>query len=164
MESELHGNTGHEQSSDGLQTVHRLRGLTVELNVFAAEFARRNGLNPTDLRAVIVLLDAHRAGAPATPGLLGEQLGINSASTTALIDRLERADHIRRVRDSVDRRRVLLEVTPSTVDLGWSFFGPLIASAVDALESFSPAERDTIEEFLQRMLSAVTAVRATAGQ
>jgi hypothetical protein len=51
-----------------LATVHQLRAVTVELNVVAARFARLHGLHPTDLRALIQLLDASRSGVPATPG------------------------------------------------------------------------------------------------
>lgn len=51
-----------------MQLVHLLRGLTVELDLFGAGFAGRNGLHPTDLRALIHLLDAARAGTVVTPG------------------------------------------------------------------------------------------------
>ncbi len=97
---------------DGAQTVHRLRALAVELNLLGAEFAQLHGLHTTDLRALICILDADRAGLAATPGWLGGQLGINSASVTALLDRMEKSGLIRRDRDADDRRRSLLAVTP----------------------------------------------------
>ena len=75
-----------------LQLVHLLRAVAVELDLFAGEFAGLHGLHPTDVRALIHLLDAAREETPATPGWLGAQLGVNSASTTALVDRLERLD------------------------------------------------------------------------
>ncbi|MDH6678887.1 DNA-binding MarR family transcriptional regulator [Rhodococcus sp. LBL1] len=139
--------------------VHRLRALTVELHLLGAEFASRNQLHTTDLRALICLLDADRSGDPATPGLLSDALGLTSASTTALVDRLEKAGHIRRSRDTADRRRVLLEVTPSAMELGWSFFGPLIGAATETIERFTPDERTTIERFLVQMAAAASATR-----
>ncbi len=139
--------------------VHRLRALTVELHLLGAEFASRNNLHATDLRALICLLDADRFGVPATPGLLSAALGLTSASTTALVDRLERAGHIRRRRDTADRRRVLLEVTQSATELGWAFFGPLIGAANSTIEGFTPDERNTIERFLVRMTEAATSAR-----
>ncbi len=139
-----------------MRLVHLLRALTVELDLFGAEFARAQGLHSTDLRALIHLLDASRAGVPATPGWLGERLRLNSASTTGLIDRLERAGHVRRVRDMADRRRVLLVVEDQAVALGWSFFGPLIKNLVEAMRSFSPAELDTVQRFLLTMTDAVS--------
>ncbi|MFP3988228.1 helix-turn-helix domain-containing protein [Streptomyces sp. E11-3] len=139
-----------DQSAE-LQLVHLLRAITVELDLFAAEFASRNGLHPTDVRALINLLDADRADIAATPGWLGPQLGLNSASTTALIDRLERLGLVRRERDTRDRRRVLLAVEDKAVALGWSFFGPLINEMVTATRSFDEAELATVRRFLTRM-------------
>jgi DNA-binding MarR family transcriptional regulator len=148
-----------DDQEPGLQLVHLLRGLTVEFDLFAAEFANTHRLHPTDLRALIHLLDAARAGTVATPGWLGEQLGLNSASTTGLIDRLEKAGHVRRVRDTQDRRRVLLAVEEQAIALGWSFFGPLITELVTAMRSFSDAELDTVRRFLLAMTEVVLATR-----
>ena len=139
-----------------MRLVHLLRGITVDLDLLGARFATERGLHPTDLRALIHLLDAARAGTTATPGWLGEQLRLNSASTSALIDRLERAGHLRRTRDTHDRRRVLLTVEEQAVALGWSFFGPLITAMVTATTAFDPGELATIERFLRAMTDAVT--------
>lgn len=57
-----------------LYLVHSLRALTVELDLAAARFARLHRLNGSDLRALIALLDAERAGTAATPGWLSTQL------------------------------------------------------------------------------------------
>lgn len=141
----------HSPDSDAITFVHRLRALTVELNLLGAEFATRNELHTTDLRALICLLDAARADIPATPGWLGGQLGISSASTTALIDRLEAAGLLERRRDTTDRRRVIVTVTSQAEDLGWTFFGPLIARVVTTIEGFSPEEQATISAFLDRI-------------
>jgi DNA-binding MarR family transcriptional regulator len=144
---------------ESMQLVHLLRAVAVELNLLGAEFAVRNGLHPTDVRALIVLLDAERAGQPATPGLLGARLHLNSASTTALADRLERLGHVRRVRDERDRRRVRLEVSAQAVELGVSFFGPLIGGVVAALRPFSAAELDTVRQFLEAVSGSIAATR-----
>jgi len=143
----------------GMQVVHQLRAVTVELDLLAAGFAERNGLHPTDLRALIWLLDAARSGTPATPGRLGRQLGLNSAGTTALIDRLERLGHVRRTRDPGDRRKVLLTVDEQAVALGWSFFGPLISDVVATLDAFSSTEQAAIMRFLAAIEEAVSVKR-----
>ncbi|MFF4695360.1 MarR family transcriptional regulator [Streptomyces chattanoogensis] len=136
------------EGEPGLQVVHQLRSVTVELDLLGAEFAQRNGLHPTDLRALICLLDAARSDTPVTPGRLGAQLGVNSAGTTALVDRLERLGHVRRVRDTRDRRRVLLEVDERAVALGQLFFGPLITEIVAAMGTFTASEVETVQRFL----------------
>lgn len=149
---------------EGVQTVHRLRALAVELNLLGAEFAHMNGLHTTDLRALICILDAERAGRAATPGLLGSQLGINSASVTALLDRMEKADLIRRDRDPDDRRRSLLAVTARAVEIGQTFFGPLITRIGSVLDSFDATEQATISRFLEDVNHAVAVERQARSQ
>ncbi|MEU2549056.1 MarR family transcriptional regulator [Streptomyces roseolus] len=133
---------------EGLRLVHLLRAVSVAFGLRQAEFAARNGMHRTDVRALICLLDADRAGERATAGLLGARLGLNSAGTTAVIDRLERLGHVARVRDDHDRRRVLLRVEPEAIRLGQDFFGPVIDELLDVLDSFDPAERDAVRRFL----------------
>ncbi|MFD9306690.1 MarR family winged helix-turn-helix transcriptional regulator [Streptomyces sp. NPDC060048] len=141
---------------DNLELVHLLRTVTVEFGLRQAEFAAAHGMHPTDVRALICLLDAARAGEPATAGLLGVRLGLNSAGTTAAIDRLERLGHVERVRDAHDRRRVLLRVRPGAIRLGREFFGPAIDTLASTLGALTPAEHDTIRHFLTTAHKAFT--------
>ncbi|WP_051833374.1 MarR family transcriptional regulator [Streptomyces sp. NRRL S-646] len=131
-----------------MEVVHLLRAATVELALHSARFASRNGMHPTDVRALIALMDASRAGEEMTAGRLGTALGLNSAGTTALVDRLERAGHVRRVRDPRDRRKVVIEVDERAVELGWSFFGPLIEQTVELLQGYDEREVAAIKGFL----------------
>lgn len=143
-----------DDQSPVMRLVHLLRAVTVEFDLLGAEFAARHGLHPTDVRALIHLLDAARAGTRATPGWLGEQLRLNSAGTTALVDRLERLGLVRRSRDTADRRRVLLEVEEKATELGWAFFGPLIREVVVAAEGFEASELETVQHFLTTVLES----------
>ncbi|MFB7311173.1 MarR family transcriptional regulator [Streptomyces sp. NPDC056192] len=146
-----------EQSPE-MEIVHLLRKVTVEFGLRQAEFASRHGMHPTDVRALICLLDAERAGTDATAGWLGAQLGLNSAGTTAVIDRLERLGHLTRTRDPRDRRRVLMTVDPRAVELGRSFFGPLIDNTVAVLRDFDERETAAVRRFLSAAHRAVTAI------
>ncbi|MBO0770554.1 MAG: MarR family transcriptional regulator [Actinobacteria bacterium] len=138
-----------------LELVHRLRAISVQLDLARAAFARAHALHDTDVRALICLLDAERAGIAATPGWLGAQLGLTSPATTALIDRLAAAGHVRRRPSPTDRRKVELRVSEQAVTLGWDFFGPLLSAMVAAMRQFSPAELETVGRFL-REVAAVT--------
>ncbi|WP_330330084.1 MarR family transcriptional regulator [Streptomyces sp. NBC_00536] len=141
---------------DPLELVHLLRAASVEFGLRQAEFGAAHGMHPTDVRALICLLDAARAGERATAGLLAARLGLNSAGTTAVIDRLERLGHVNRFRDGADRRRVLLQVSPEAVRMGQAFFGPVIDGLVDLLGTFGPAERAAIHRFLTSARTALT--------
>ena len=137
-----------------LQLVHQLRAISVELDLARAAFARANTLHDTDVRALICLLDADRDGIAATPGWLGSQLGLTSPSTTALIDRLEGAGHVHRQPSTADRRKVETRVSDKAVALGWNFFGPLLSGMIRAMRPFTPAELDTVEQFLHAVAAA----------
>ncbi|WP_427168653.1 MarR family transcriptional regulator [Streptomyces sp. C1-1] len=137
-----------------LDVVHLLRAVTVELGLLSGRFASRNHMHPTDVRALIALMDAARAGEETTAGRLGAALGLNSAGTTALVDRLERAGHVRRVRSERDRRRVVIEVEEQAVALGWAFFGPLIGRTAELLRGYDERELAAIRGFLEGVREA----------
>ncbi|SDN72847.1 MarR family winged helix-turn-helix transcriptional regulator [Geodermatophilus sp. DSM 45219] len=147
-------------------TVHRLRALTLLLDAAGADFAARHGLTATDVRALVCLLDRERAGVPASPTWLAGELRLTTASVTALLDRLERAGHVRRAPRTDDRRRVDVTVQDSAKALGWAFFGPLFDAAAAVLDRRSAAERAVIDAFLDDMVAAVQAVDSsgTGGQ
>lgn len=149
--------------SPELQVFHLLRAVTVEYGLRQGEFATRNGMHATDVRALICLLDAERAGTDATAGRLGAQLGLNSAGTTAVIDRLERLGHLARIRDTRDRRRVLLRVEESAKELGRSSFGPLIDGTVALLREFDAGEVDAVRRFLTGVREIMATESTAAG-
>nr|WP_202486596.1 MarR family transcriptional regulator [Streptomyces sp. SID4985] len=142
-----------------METVHLLRAVSVELALHSARFASLNGLHPTDVRALIALMDARRAGEETTAGRLGTALGLNSAGTTALVDRLERAGLVRRVRGERDRRRVVIEVEERAVALGREFFGPLIERSAELLRGYDAGQRAAIRDFLAGVRDAAAAER-----
>ncbi|GAA2402796.1 MarR family winged helix-turn-helix transcriptional regulator [Nonomuraea africana] len=64
------------------------------------------GLQPVDVAAAILL----EMRGPLAVGAISEELALPSASTTRLIDRLEKAGYVRRVRGERDRRMVTVEL------------------------------------------------------
>ncbi len=132
-----------------------LRRLTVEVDAVGERFADLHGLGRTDVRALVVVMDATRAGRSLTAGALGAAVDLSSASVTALVDRLERAGHLRRVRDEGDRRRVVLEMTESAMAAGGQFFGGLQRDLVAAMEHFSDEELAVVQRFLVEMTGVI---------
>jgi len=141
--------------TDARPTINALRAATVEFDLVAAEFAKTQRLNATDLRALIGLLDRERAGEPATPGWLGAHLAINSASVTALVDRLVERGLVERVRDASDRRRVLLQASDTAKDLGEDFFRPVFGRIGAVAADYSADEMSTVQRFLADVVSAL---------
>ena len=136
--------------------VDLLRLYSIEAQHVAHEFAHQQGLHFTDLQALIAVMHASRRGEPLTPGRLGEALGLSSGATTAVIDRLEKAGHLTRTRESADRRVVHLRYGEPGMALASAFFRPLGARSQVVMDEFSPGELETVRRFLDGMLGAIT--------
>jgi len=132
-----------------------LRRLNVELDAVGQRFADLHGLNRTDVRALVAIMDAARRGQALTAGGLGDAVDLRSASVTALVDRLERVGHVRRVRDADDRRRVALEISESAMAAGVEHFGGLQRDLVAAMGDYSDAELAVVRRFLEEMTAVI---------
>ena len=132
-----------------------LRRLTVELDAVGQRFAGLHGLGRTDVRAMVAIMDAARRGDAVTAGALGRAVDLSSASVTALVDRLERAGHVRRVRDADDRRRVALEMSESAMAAGAEFFGGLNRDLLAATAGYSDEELAVVRRFLEQVTDVV---------
>lgn len=108
--------------------------------------ARYLGTNLTDLRCLGVLF---REG-PATAGRLAEIGGITAGAITAALDRLEKLGYVRRVRDTVDRRRVHVELTPQVTRLFDEIWGPLAAESQAALRRLTNRDLTLFRDLLRR--------------
>ena len=150
--------TGRNSGEDPRQRLaYLLRRMNVELDQLGQEFAVQHQLHPTDMRALVAIMDAARTGQTMSPGRLAQELHLSSASVTALLDRLERVGHVRRVRDRQDRRRLTLEIEQQALALGAEFFGPLNTALLEAMNQFSEADLEVIGGFLEAMTDVIMA-------
>ena len=133
-----------------------LRQYSIDAQHIAHAFAALHGLHGTDLQALVAVMDAERIGEPLTAGRLGEHLNLSSGSVTALVDRLERAGHLRRERDTVDRRKVYLRYAEQGAALAVNFFRPLGVRTDEVLDQFSDAELEVVHRFLAAMVRSMS--------
>jgi DNA-binding MarR family transcriptional regulator len=138
-----------------LELVHRLREVALRLELAVGEFARTTDLHGTDVRALVRLLDAERAGVEATPGWLAEQLGMTSQATTAVIHRLAAAGHVERLRSRSDGRSARLQVSDAAVELGWQFFGPLLDRLIATTAALDPNDQTVVKTYLTGVSAAL---------
>lgn len=103
------------------------------------------GINPTDLRCLGAL---ERRGA-VTATELAREARLTTGATTALIDRLERAGYVRRVRDERDRRRVYVELTDRARGEIARIWGPLGQEGQEVAARYSDEELALIVEYLR---------------
>jgi len=132
-----------------------LRRLNVELDAVGQRFADLHGLGRTDVRALVAIMDAARSGQALTAGALGAAVELSSASVTALVDRLERVGHVRRVRDAEDRRRVVLEMSDDAMAAGAAYFGGLQRDLTAAMADYRDEELAVVRRFLVQMTGVV---------
>ncbi|TCC23795.1 MarR family winged helix-turn-helix transcriptional regulator [Kribbella speibonae] len=138
-----------------LDVVHLLREVALRYDLAVGEFAGTTGLHRTDVRALVRLLDAERAGAEATPSWLAQQLGMTSQATTAVIHRLEAAGHVQRLRSRTDARSTHLQVSDTAVALGWQFFGPLLDRLITATQTLDPSRQAVVKDYLTAVSDAL---------
>jgi DNA-binding MarR family transcriptional regulator len=122
-------------------------GLEVRLQQNATEaidelFSLYVGVNRTDVRCMD-LLDVY---GPMTAGELADRAGVTTGAVTAILDRMERAGYVRRVRDDSDRRKVHIELTDDARRVSKEFYAPIAERGARLLMRFSVDELRTILE------------------
>lgn len=137
-----------------LLALHLLRDFRVAESASRASMLGNLKVNANDFAALrFILVESERD--PVSPRALGAHLGITSASTTALINRLEKAGYLRREPHPKDRRALFLEATQSAKLL----LEPNLQSQVDALlnaaNAFTDLELITVERFLESVTTAI---------
>jgi DNA-binding MarR family transcriptional regulator len=68
---------------------------------------------------------------PITAGRLAELTGLTTGAITGVVDRLERAGYVRRVKDPRDRRRVIVELVSKKA---MAEIAPLYAGMAQAVD------------------------------
>jgi len=102
-------------------------------------------LNRTDVRC-LDLLDQRGT---QTAGELSETTGLTTGAVTAMLDRLERAGYVRRLRDPGDRRKVLVEPTELARERAREIYAPFAEQEAPLHERFTDDQLATILDFLR---------------
>jgi DNA-binding MarR family transcriptional regulator len=103
------------------------------------------GINRTDMRCLDII--ERRGGVSA--GELAAESGLTTGAITAALDRLEGAGYVRRIRDVVDRRRVLVELTDKAQRCSWECYGPIAQEGHKELDHLSIEQLTVIRDFMR---------------
>lgn len=114
--------------------------------LFHHVLAEQMGLNPTDHKCVDIIMQR----GPMTAGQLAEFTGLTTGSITTAIDRLEKANLLRRVGDPNDRRKVLLHVNQEGFPEMGAFFGPFLEAQDQLFAQYSDEELALILGYLEK--------------
>lgn len=119
-----------------------------------ASVARRYGLSHAALNALAVI---EGAGGPVPAGEVSAEMHVSTATMTSVLDTLERKEYIRRQPDPVDRRRVLVDITPQAqaiLDQALPAVQQLVTAAL------SPLDDNTLHALLDALALATDALTA----
>ena len=108
--------------------------------------AERLAINRTDLACLNSL---YRRGA-MTAGQLADESGLTPGAITTALDRLEKACYAQRTRDEVDRRRVLVELTPQARLTAAELYAPVLEAGKAGYERYTLDQLRLLRDFLQR--------------
>ncbi|MCC6313318.1 MAG: MarR family transcriptional regulator [Thermomicrobiales bacterium] len=98
-------------SDDDYRALAAFRAALRRFVRFSEDAARAAGLSPQQ-HQILVAIRGHVGEEPPTIGELAEALQIRHHSAVGLVDRMAQAGYVRRVRSTVDSRRVHVAMTP----------------------------------------------------
>ena len=144
--------TADEQLDTASRILADLLAFSARQSDVGRAFARHMHMRPTDATAIVEILRAEDQGQPLTPARLGDRISMTSGATTILLNRLEDAGHITRVRGHADRRTVTLHSTEHMHVEAEGFFDPERRRLLARMDTFGNDEL----EIIRRFMSSVT--------
>jgi DNA-binding MarR family transcriptional regulator len=136
------------QDNERLALLNRIGDLSRQSQAATDQFDERIseflGINRTDGRCLDIIGRHGRMSA----GQLSIEAGLTTGAVTAVIDRLETAGYVHRIRDPLDRRKVWVENTPHTNELVEIIFGVYDIIGPIMMRYFTAEQLDGILAFL----------------
>ncbi|WP_137813325.1 MarR family winged helix-turn-helix transcriptional regulator [Gandjariella thermophila] len=141
------------QAAASADRVRRLLALGRELSsvtvMLHSRVAEQLGLSTTDHKCLDL---AMRADGPLTAGRIAELSGLSTGAVTGVIDRLERAGYVSRLRDPHDRRKVLVQVNEVDEKRFTRLLGDFVADQQRLAADYSDEQLAAIEDYLARTI------------
>lgn len=141
-----------DQIAELMTAMARLRDVERRLSDVARRYMR---LNETDMRALQYLIVARNRRETVTPGTLARHLGITTASTTKMLDRLQSAGHISRATHPTDRRALAIEINPDTAAVARETVGRQQSRRFGPAAQLDQDQRKTVIAFLNATAEAL---------
>ena len=126
-----------------------LRNVGAQSVLLSDTVSKLVGANPTDLEC----LDLLGLAGPTTAGRLAAHTGLTTGAMTAVIDRLERAGFARRLRNTEDRRSVLVEALPDRLHQIEALYQPLAAAVARLNEEYGDRQLAVVVDYLSRAVT-----------
>jgi DNA-binding MarR family transcriptional regulator len=144
------------EARTGVDALNALRRYRVAEAAMRRRTRTAMRLNETDMTALRFIVNAERDSRDVSPKDLALHLGISSASTTVLVDRLVASGHISRTKHPRDGRAVVLATTPATHADMRETFGDMHSRMMAVARRLDAHEALIVTSFLDQMRTAVS--------
>lgn len=140
-----------------LRAYARFRAADVAM---VARMRSHTGLSENELAILRFLLRERAHAHEVKPSEIARHLDISSASTTALLDRLEKAGMVVRESNPEDRRSILIAVTDQAEEAIASTYEAFEVRLAGLMTDLSPQEREDVAAFFSSLADAADATAA----
>jgi len=151
-----YGETQAEREARGAEVLDALRVYRVAELAMRRRTRESMSMGENELLVLRYLLREPDRG--VRPGELTRYLGLSTASTTAILDRLERSGHVTRVANPDDRRSIFVQATEMAHDEVRRTLGDMHERMLGAVVDMPADESAVVISFLRRMSDAVDGV------
>jgi DNA-binding MarR family transcriptional regulator len=134
-------------AADSLQA---LRDLTDAASAARPALARRAGMSHSELVAL-----EHLFTSPLGPADLARRLGVTTAASTTIIDRLVERGHVRRTPHPTDKRRTVVELMDSGRREVLTHLLPMFRELEELDAGLTDEEREIVTRYLRRATRAL---------
>jgi DNA-binding MarR family transcriptional regulator len=148
--------SGEASATECAQNLVRTAELFLDADVRAL---RHHGLS---VPARILLGTLEGAGEPLSHSAIAERLFVTGASVTSLVDTLERRGLVRRIRDTADRRVVLVQLTEAAYPVIDSFLAEVTTLHAHEFAVLDEEERETFVRLLAKVAGAIESLDVKA--
>jgi DNA-binding MarR family transcriptional regulator len=112
--------------------------------------ARRTGLSESELHSL-----RHLIGGPLGPNDLARTLGVTSAASSGIVDRLEARGHVSRQPHPTDKRRTVVVISDSGRTEVMAQMRPMFEALVAADAKLTAEQRRIVDAYLRDITAAM---------
>lgn len=146
-----HENYWYADNDSVVQILHALRRFRRSDQEMRRRMSADMDMNETDMQALQIVIAAENSKRLVTPRDLSAALGISTASTTKLLDRLTASGHLERHPHPSDRRALVITATDHAHDEIRDRLKRMHAAMREVAEGVPAASRPAVADFLLRM-------------
>ncbi|MFZ2012841.1 MAG: MarR family transcriptional regulator [Nocardioides sp.] len=131
-------------------TLEALQELVDVAGAVSPAVARRAGLSTSELHSLRHLMEA-----PQGPGDLAKALGVTSAASSGVVDRLVAHGHAERRPHGADRRRTEVVITDSGRQEVFALLAPMFTALAALDRSLDDHDREVVDRYLHGAIAAL---------